>query len=168
MNVYEAMNSRYSVRSYQDREVEDDKLNRILEAARIAPTARNRQEWKTVVIKDAESRKTIARTSEQEFLAGAPVILAVVGLTPGQEMSCLIPIDPVDCSIVLTHIALAAVAEDLGTCWIGHFDQERTCELLGVKNAEIVGLMPLGYPAGGPHPKERKSLDALVRYEKFS
>ena len=168
MDVYEAMRSRYSVRSYLDQPVEEEKLQRMLAAAQAAPSAKNRQMWRLVVVRDADLRQALADAAEQEFLAEAPVVLAMVGLTPGQTMSCQIQTDPVDCAIALDHIALTAVAEGLGTCWIGHFDQDQCREILGVPDrAEIIELMPVGYPAVAAHPKQRKSLEELVCFDKF-
>ena len=168
MDLYEAVDKRFSVRSYQDRPVEDAKLERVLDAARAAPSARNRQMWKLVVVRDADTRQSLANAAEQPFIGQAPVVLAIVGLTPEVAMYCRIPTDPVDCAIVLDHITLAAVAEGLGTCWIGHFDQDRCREILGVPDsASIIELMPLGYPAAAPHGKGRKPLDELVAYDRF-
>jgi len=169
MDVYEAIQQRYSVRSYQDKPVEQDKLLRILDAARLAPSGSNRQEWKFVVVRDPELRKGLAEAAEQPFVGEAPVVIAVVGLNPGRVMKCGIPADPVDCAIAIEHMALAAVAEGLGTCWIGHFDQDQCSKLLGVPgSAKIVELLPLGYPAAPPKPKSRKPLEDIVCYDKFS
>ena len=163
MDVYEAIDKRFSVRSYQDRPVEEEKVQRILAAAQSAPTARNRQQWKLVVVRDDETRQALAGAADQPFLAEAPVILAMVGLTRDEIMHCQVPTDPVDCAIVLDHVTLTAVAEGLGTCWIGHFDQDKCCKLLGVpKTAKIIELMPLGYPAAEPHPKARKPIEELT------
>ena len=169
MDVYEAIGNRFSVRSYEDKPIEEDKLERVLEAARSAPTARNRQEWRLVVVRDPRTRKALAKAAEQDFIAEAPVVLAMVGLTPDARMYCQIPTDPVDCAIVLDHVTLTAVSEGLGTCWIGHFDQAECCEILGVPDtASIIELMPLGYPAASPHGKGRKPLDDLVCYDQFA
>ena len=96
----------------------------VLGAAVQAPTARNRQEWTLVVVRDAEQRRRLGEQAGQPFVGQAPVVLAIVGLTPTDAMHCQVPTDPVDCAIVLDHVTLAAVAEGLGTCWIGHFDQD--------------------------------------------
>ena len=169
MDVYEAMEKRFSVRSYEDKPIEDDKLDRVLGAARTAPTARNRQQWKLVVVRDAATREALAAGAEQPFLAQAPVILAMVGLTKDETMHCQVPTDPVDCAIVLDHVTLAAVAEGLGTCWIGHFDQDECAEILGVPaTAKIIEMMPLGYPAAGASAKARKPMAGLTCSDRFS
>ena len=170
MDLYEAIAKRYSVRSYQDKLVEEDKLRRVLDAGRNAPSARNRQEWKFVVVRDAGVRAELAEAAEQPFLGEAPVVIAAVGLTPDAKMHCDIPTDPVDCAIALDHITLAAVAEGLGTCWIGHFDQQACRKILGVPDpAKIIELMPLGYPAGEPKKvKPRKPAEEVLCCDRFA
>ena len=170
MDVYEAIQKRCSVRAYKDQPVEEDKLRRILEAGRLSPSARNRQERKFVVVCDPACLKAIAKASEQPWMAQAPVIIAVVGLTD-YVMSCGVPADPVDCAIALDHMALAAVAEGLGTCWVGHFDQDACRKLLGVPtNATIIQLLTLGYAAAGAakeEPKNRRAYDQVICKETF-
>ena len=169
MDVYEAIEKRYSVREYEDRPVEKDKLERILNAARMAPSARNAQDWKFVVVTDAELRKTMAEAARQQLLAKAPVVIAGVSTEPEREMRCKVRSGPVDLAIAIDHMALAAIAEGLGACWIGSFDQDACCSLMDVPpTAQIIELLVLGYPADSPKKKSRKSMDQVVCYEKFS
>jgi nitroreductase len=169
MDLYEAIQKRFSVRSFQSKPVEEDKLRRVLDAGRNSPSARNRQMRRFVVVRDAKARADLARAAEQEWLAQAPVILAVVGLTPDDRMTCQVPTDPVDCAIALDHISLAAVAEGLGTCWIGHFKQDEALAIIGAPaTARIIQLMPLGYPAAAQPPRKREPLDKLVCHERMS
>lgn len=169
MDLYDAIRQRYSVRSYLDKPVEDDKLQRVLEAGRLSPSARNRQERKIVVVRDAARRGAIARAAGQDWLTSAPVILAVVGTTPGETMHCGVPTDPVDCAIAIDHMTLAAVAEGLGACWVGHFDQDACREILAVPpTAKIIELLPLGYPAGRRKSRSRKAADEIICQEQFS
>ena len=140
MDVYEAIRQRRSVRAFQARDVEDDKLARVLEAGRLSPSARNRQERKFVVVRDERRRRALADGAGQPWIAQAPVVIAVVGTTPEAVMHCGVPTDPVDGAIAIDHMTLAAVAEGLGTCWIGHFDQDACRRVLGVPSgAKIVG-----------------------------
>lgn len=170
MNVYEAIKERRSVRAYQDKPVPEEVLNRILEAARLAPSSNNRQPWKFVVVKDSKMRgKLVEAARNQSFVGEAPVVIAAVGLDPEKVMRCGIPADPVDVAIAIDHMTLAAVEEGLGTCWVGAFDQEKVREVLGIPASyNVIELLPLGYPADSPRAKERKSLDEIVGYEKFS
>lgn len=168
MELYEAIRKRYSVRAYQDRDVEQDKLRRVLDAGRLAPSARNRQERKFVVVRQDERRRALAEAADQPWIAQAPVLVAVVGTTPDYVMHCGVPADPVDCAIAIDHMTLAAVAEGLGTCWLGHFDQDACRRLLSVPSgATIIELLTVGYPAGEPSPKRRKEFDEVVRQETF-
>lgn len=168
MDFYEAIKNRYSVRSYKNQPVEDQKLQRVLDSARIAPTGNNRQAWKFVVVQDGKLRKALGEASEQPWMAKAPVIIAVVGLDPQRMMSCDIPADPVDCSIAITYMMLAAVVEGLGSCWIGHFNQDACRNLLNVPvNYKIVAMLPMGYPDQPPRSKERKALSEIVSQDRF-
>ena len=170
MDVYEAIAKRYSVRSYQDKPIEEDKLARVLDAGRSAPSARNRQEWRFVVARDAGVRSQLAKAAGQAFIGEAPIVIAMVGLTPDAVMRCKIPTDPVDCAIAIDHMTLAAVAEGLGTCWIGSFDQDACRKVLGVPDsARIIELLPMGYPAGPPKTdKPRKPAEEVICYDRFS
>ena len=129
----EAIRNRYSVRSYQPRPVEQDKLLAVLEAARLAPSGNNRQPWKFVVVRDAQQRQSSCRACcNQAFVGQAPVVIAAVGLMPDRVMSCDVPGDPVDVAIALDHMTLAAAEQGLGTCWIGAFDQDAVRAVLGI------------------------------------
>jgi len=169
MDLYEAIKLRYSVRSYLNKPVEQEKLDRVLDAARLAPSGSNRQPWKFVVVHDAEARKKlISACSNQEFVGQAPVVIAGVGLMPDRIMSCGVPGDPVDVAIALEHVALAATAEGLGTCWIGAFHQDQIRALLGIPtNAKVIEMMTLGYPADRPQPKTRKPIRELVCHDQW-
>ena len=149
--------------------MEQEKLDRILDAARLAPSGSNRQPWKFVVVRDAETRKKLVLAcSNQEFVGQAPVVIAGVGLMPDRVMSCGVPGDPVDVAIALEHVALAATAEGLGTCWIGSFHQDQIRALLGIPaNAKVIEVMTLGYPADYPPPKTRKSMKELACYDRW-
>jgi len=166
MDIKEVFQKRYSCRSYKDIPVPEEKLKNILEAARLAPSAHNRQPYKFIVVKDKEKREKLAIAAGQSFIAQAPIIIAGVALDPEDMMSNGVPTYAVDLGIAMEHIALQATAEGLGTCWIGAFSQEEAKRILGISQEyKIVALMPLGYPADSPGPKERKSLDELVSYQ---
>ena len=169
MELYEAIRKRYSVRAYQDRPVEQETLERVLEAARLAPSGSNRQPWKFVVVRDAQRRKQLVPACcDQAFVAEAPVVIAGVGVMADRMMRCDVPGDPVDVAIALEHIALAATAEGLGTCWIGAFYQDKVRDVLGVpKDAKVIEVMTLGYPADQLKPKNRKPLGEIVCYETY-
>jgi len=166
MDIKEVIQKRYSCRRYKDTPVPDEKLKNVLEAARLAPSAHNRQAYKFIVVKDKEKREKLAEAAAQDFIAEAPIIIAGVSLDPEDIMSNDVPTYAVDLGIAMEHIALQATAEGLGTCWIGAFSQEEAKKILEIpQEHKIVALMPLGYPADFPGPKNRKSLDELVSYQ---
>jgi len=104
----------------------------------------------------------------QAFLKGAPLILAACALNPEYVMRCGHPAYLIDLAIVLEHIALQAVREGLGTCWIGSFDETKARGVLGVPApVRIVELMSLGYPTRVPDPRERKPTQELYRWERW-
>jgi len=167
MDFLELVKARYSVRSYQDKPVSEEALARILEAVRLAPSGANRQPWRFVVVRDAETRNRLAAACNgQQFIAQAPVVIAGCGLMPDRIMRCGIPGDPIDLAIAMEHLALAATAEGLGTCWIGAFEQDKVRAVLGVpETARVVEVMTLGYPADTPNVKNRKALGEIVCYD---
>jgi nitroreductase len=167
--VYEAIRARHSVRSYRDRAVEPAKLSRVLEAARLAPSARNEQEWRFVVVSELAKKEALAtEASSQAFMLEAPLIIAACAQTDRRVMRCGQLAYPIDVAIALDHLSLAAVAEGLGTCWIGSFDPVQVRRILGIPaEVQVVGLMLLGYPrdTGAPPQKDRLPLEEIVHRE---
>jgi nitroreductase len=171
VDVYEAIRTRKSVRSYQNRPVEPEKLRRVMEAARLAPSARNDQEWRFVVVTDRAKRERLAgEASGQGFIAEAPVVIAACAETDHRTMPCGQKAYPIDVAIAIDHLTLAAVAEGLGTCWIGAFDPEVVRRILGIPpSVAVVELLPLGYPREPrPVPKSRLPYDTIVRMERWA
>ncbi len=169
MDVSNAILDRRSVRAYEPKEIPEESLNEILEAARIAPSAANRQLWKFVVIRDKERRRAIAKAAGgQGFVGEAPVIIAAVGLQPDHLMGCEVPAYAVDLAIAVDHMTLQAVELGLGSCWIGAFSQSEVRRILNIpEEYKVVALLPIGYPATSGGPKIRKSLKEIVCYETF-
>jgi len=169
MTVFEAIAARYSVRQYQDRPVEQEKLMRVLEAARLAPSAGNRQEWRFIIVRDHMARQQLMDAAGgQSFVGQAPIVIAACAVTDNSFMRCGQLRYPIDVAIALEHIALQAVEEGLGTCWIGHFDEPVVRVILRVPETEkirIVQLMTLGYPADQPKPKDRLPLEQIVMFD---
>lgn len=170
MDVYDSIHIRKSVRSYLDKPVEKEKLDRVLNAVRLAPSAGNRQEWRFVVVADPEKRRRLAEEAAgQRFIAEAPIVIAACAETDGKIMRCGQACYPIDMAIAIDHLTLAAVAEGLGTCWIGSFDPDTVRQILGIpEEIVVVELLPLGYPKDpGPVAKSRLPLETIVRYEKW-
>ena len=169
MEVMEAIRNRRSIRDYEERPVPEDKLARVLEAARLSPSARNSQDRSFVVVRDKEQRRELARAAgHQLHLAVAPVVIAAVGTKPEYHMPNGVPAYAVDMGIALDHITLVAVDEGLGTCWIGGFDQETAKRALGVPDEYVIAaLLTLGFPKAVPEAKPRKSLEEVVCHDRF-
>ncbi|MCD6248236.1 MAG: nitroreductase family protein [Hadesarchaea archaeon] len=171
MSVEDAISIRRSVRSYERKEVPGEKLEKVLDAARLAPSASNRQDWKFIVVRDEEKKEKICKAAYgQDFIKEAPVVIVGVGLNPDHKMSCGISSSTVDVSIAMDHMMLKATEEGLGTCWIGAFEQEKIKEILGIPSQhQVVALMPIGYPKEPLKKveKSRKSLGEIVSYDEW-
>lgn len=170
MNVYDAIRARKSVRAFAERDVPEDTLGRLLEAARLAPSASNRQEWRFIVVRDpAVCRQLAVAARNQKFVGEAPLVLACCAETDNHVMSCGQPCYPIDLAIAIDHIALCAVAEGLGTCWIGAFDEVQVRAILGVPaTVRVVELLPVGYPRDpAPVAKSRLPLERIVKRERW-
>ncbi len=169
MTLIPAILKRRSVRQYSNKKVEADKLKLVLEAARMAPSAKNRQDWKFIVVRDAARKREIAKiANEQSFIAEADVVVVACGIGLDYTMTCGHPGYLVDVAIAMDHLTLQAAEEGLGTCWIGAFCQEPVRELLGLpKGTSVVTLTPLGYPADNPSTKMRKDLNSIVYEDKW-
>lgn len=169
MSVQTAISERRSIRAYQDKPVEDEKLKLVLEAARLAPSARNRQEWKFIVVKDSETRKKLAGAANgKQFVAEAPVLIVACATEAEYVMTCGQPAGTVDTSIALSFLILQAHELGLGTCWLGAYDESAVKEILGIPpHVRVVAMTPLGYPAQLPEAKPRKSLEEIVVFEHY-
>jgi nitroreductase len=169
MNVFQAIQTRHSIRKFQDKPVEDDKLQQILEAARLAPSARNMQEWKFIVVRDPAQRRKLAEAANgQVFIGRAAAVIVGCATITDYVMSCGHPAYLVDLAIAMDHMSLAAVELGLGGCWIGAFDQKAVKKLLGIPDPiAVVQLMPLGYPAEPAEPRPRKALSEIVLHERW-
>jgi len=168
MTILEIIRKRYSCRSYQDRAVEQEKLDTIFEAARLAPSARNLQDWRFVVVKDKQTKAKVAEAANnQRFLEGAGVI--VVGCSNSDNvMRCGQAIAPIDVAIALEHMALQATELGLATCWIGSFFPDKVRGVLGIpEDVAIIELMAIGYPADEQKGQKREPLENLLCYEKW-
>ena len=170
MQVHEAIKNRRSVRAYKPDPIPEQSLRKVLEAARLAPSAHNDQDWKFIIIKDIKKRKQLAQAARsQSFIAEAPVVIAAVALNPERVMSCEVPAYAINLTIAVDHMTLQAYEQGLGTCWIGAFSQEEVKKILKIPDKyKVVALLPLGFSADSPRPKTRKSLEEIICYENFN
>jgi nitroreductase len=169
MDVFTAINQRSSVRAYKGTPVEEDKLNKILEAARLSPSSSNRQEWKFIVVKNKDTRKKLANAAfGQSFIGEAPVVIVACGTDSKSIMACGQPTHSVDVSIACAFMILQAYELGLGTCWIGAFKEDETKRILNIpEHVRVVAMTPVGYPSQPPTQKSRKGLDQIVCFEKY-
>jgi len=170
MTIYELIEKRRSVRNFRDDPIQEDALKRILGAGRLAPSAHNAQDYKFIIVKDAEKIKVLAKAAAgQKFVGEAPIIIVPVSLKPEYIMSCGVPAYAVDIAIAIDYMTLAAAEEGLGTCWIGAFNQEEVRKILKIpEKYKAVILLPLGVPDDEPAVKSRKKLWELICEEEFS
>ena len=170
MHVSYAIRLRKSVRGYLNKQVEDDKLNAVLEAARLSPSPRNVQERRFVIVRDSGKRKRIAEAADNQTHVGeAPVVIVACAETAGRIMMCGQLAYPLDVAIALDHVTLAATELGLGTCWICRFDEKKVKEILGIpEKIRVVALMLMGY-ATDPSlvEKERLPFDTIVKHERW-
>jgi nitroreductase len=165
MDLLEAIRTRRSVRRYKkDQPVEEEKLQKVLEACRAAPSAHNGQPWEFIVIREKETLKAISKeTAYGQFLDDVPLGVAIV-LDPKVSES----FHMVDGGILTQNFALAAHALGLGTCWVGTMNRDRAKEMLNIpKEKVLLTILPLGYPDGKFPQIPRKPLKDLVHEEKY-
>ena len=169
MEMSDLIKKRYSVRAYKPDPVEEEKLQQVLEAARLAPTAANRQPFQLIVIRTAGREAELQRIYRREWFVQAPLILCACGI-PGEGWIRMDgkPYVDVDVAIAMDHLILAATELGLGTCWIAAFDPSAAREVLGLPDGvEPIAFTPLGCAADRPAPKKRKPLSDLVRYDRW-
>lgn len=167
MEYQELIQKRYSVRAYKNKPVEDEKLNKVLEAARFAPTAANRQPFQLIVVRTDGRRDELKRIYRKEWFVQAPLIICACGI----RRKSWVREDTrryldVDVAIVMDHLILAATDLGLGTCWVAAFNANAAREILEIpEEVEPLIFTPLGYPDDQLAIKERKSIEDLVRYD---
>jgi len=173
MGFIDIARTRYSCRNYLDKQVEEDKIAQILEAARIAPSAKNLQPWHFVVTQEPENLEQIKSCYARDWINSAPMIV----LACGDHKGAWYRADGkshtnVDVAIAVDHMTLAAADLGLGTCWVCKFDVLKCANILQLpEGMEPIAMIPVGYPADQPdterHEVQRKSLQDIVHKEKF-
>lgn len=174
MSFIELAKKRYSSRSYLNKPIEEDKLLQVLEAARIAPSASNKQPWYFIVVKELENLVKISSCYFREWLKEAPVIIVACA---DHNKSWKRSFDQkdhanIDLSIAIDHMTLAATDLGLATCWICHFDVKKCKEVLNIpEHIEPIALLPVAYPKDEVnierHDTQRNKLNEIVKWETF-
>jgi nitroreductase len=168
LDVFEAIKKRRSVRSYLEKPVEEEKLMRVLEAARLSPSAVNFQPWHFIVVKDKTAREKLFKAYARNWLATAPIIIVICASpekawrrSDGEEFW------KIDAAIAMQSLVLTATSEGLATCWIGAFDEKKAREALGIPaHIRVVVMTPLGYSAEKMGPvAERKAIEQIVHHD---
>lgn len=169
MDVFSAICGRRSIRKFSSQEVGEETLNLVLEAARLSPSAANKQSWKFIVIREKETISKIAQAAGgQRFVEQAPVIIVSCGTDPEGVMMCGQNRYTVDVSIATAYLILEAYEQGLGTCWLGRFDEQKVKDLLGIPNeVRIVAVTVMGYPSESPTQTPRKNIEEIVSYERY-
>lgn len=170
MSVMDIVRLRKSVRSFEDKPIEEEKLNALLEAARLAPSASNRQEWRFIVVRDKQKREALAKAAlDQKFVGQAPAVLVCCAESDGHIMACGEECYPIDVAIAIDHITLAAAEMGLGSCWIGAFKADEVKKICNIpEEIHVVELLPVGYPSDpSEKPKKRLAMDEIVHYEEW-
>lgn len=170
--LYHLAQQRYSCRAYSPRRVEADTIKAVVDVARLAPSACNRQPWMFLVADSEEQRSAIAASYDREWARTAPEFIVACGLhdeawhrgSDGKDHT------DVDVAIAVEHLCLAASALGLGTCWVCNFDSTVIREAFGLpEGVEPVAIVPIGYPAEGSAApeKKRKALDEILRWGRW-
>ena len=168
MEFYDVINKRHSIRAFLEKEVEPEKLQRILHALNSAPSAGNIQAYRLYVVKSPEIKKEIQSAAlDQEFISEAPLVFVFCanrdpGLKYGARGAELYSVQ--DATIAAAYSQLAITQEGLGSVWVGAFDTFDVSRLINAASYEVpVAIIPVGYPAEQPSATERRPIDDLVR-----
>jgi nitroreductase len=179
METYEAIVSRKSVRQYQPRRVEADKILSLIECARRAPSGGNTQPWNFILVQNEDRKKEIAAVCQQEWMVQAPLFLVCVAdirarikeqpldlteISPQLELKQIIR----DTAIAVEHIVLQAESIGLATCWVAHFQQMDLRPVLAIPaDKYVIAVLTVGYAAEKPEPKPRRSLQEIIFHERW-
>ena len=165
MNFLELVKNRYSCRAYKSLEVEKEKLDYILECVRFAPSAVNKQPWRFHIVSKAEDKERLQLCYNRDWFKTAPMYV-IASVLHDEEW---VRADgkhhgDIDIAIAVEHLCLAATEQGLSTCWVCNFDAEKCKQLFGLSaNEEPAVVVPLGYAADEPKPKNRKTIEEIMK-----
>lgn len=173
MDVLEAIVGRRSIRAFKVEDVSSEIVEKLIDAARWAPSAGNIQPWEFIVVREPEVKRKLAEAAlSQSFIEEAPVVIVVCADEVrssqgygfrGKTLYCI-----QDTAAAVQNIHLAAYAVGLGTCWVGAFREEKVREILNIpEGVRPVALIPVGYPAEHPKPRNRRPINDLIHFEAF-
>lgn len=167
MDVFEAVKKRRSIRRFKRIAVEQEKLNMVLQAARLSPSAANRQPWRFIVVIEEKVKKKIKSAYNADWLVQAPAI--IVACAVPKEAWCRVDGEEywkVDVAIALQDLILVATQLGLGTCWIANFNEEEVKRALAIpRDWRVVAMTPLGYPDEEKESvRNRKPMQDIIRF----
>jgi len=173
VDVFEAIRSRRSVRTFTNQPVSDEEVMKLIDAARWAPSAGNIQPWEFTVVRDPEIKRELSAAAlDQTFIKEAPVVIVVCANqlrsargygSRGVNLYCL-----QDTAAATQNMLLAAYALGLATCWIGAFQEEEAKKVLKIPNGvRPIAIIPVGHPAEKPEAPDRRPLNEIVHHETF-
>jgi nitroreductase len=163
MDVFKAIETRRSIRKYEDRHIPDDLVRKIMEAGRLAPSAANRQPWSVIVVRDRDKKKSIAIACNNcDYVAGCDVFVVSIGDPQDKWYQ-------IDAAIALENMVLTALENGVGSCYFGYYNEDHLKSLLHIPpDMKIVACLALGYPSESPEARPRKNFDDLVFWERYS
>lgn len=173
MDIFQVMRDRRSIRKYKDLPVEGDKLGQLLEAARLAPSWKNMQCWRFLVLRDPARIRTVLDAFPDDnpgkkALAMAPVVVVVCADPVDSGIENGIEYYIADTAIAFQHFCLAAHALGLGTCWMGWYDEDVIKDGLKIpESVRVVGVTPLGYPDQEPKPRPRRDMNEIAFFDEW-
>lgn len=173
MDFFQVIRDRRSIRKYKDTPVEREKIDQVLDAARLAPSWKNLQCWRFLVLTDPAKRSLVLEAFPDDnpgkkAIATAPVVIVVCADPAESDVENGIEYFVADTAIAFEHLCLAAHALGLGTCWMGWYDEHLIKQSLGIPaNIRIVGITPLGYPDQEPKQRPRKELSQIAFFDQW-
>jgi len=173
MKISESIKKRRSIRRFSGRDLTDDDMQLLVEAAHLAPSAGNLQPWEFVTVREKGNKQRLAEAAHgQSFIAEAPVVFVICAVPErsatrygkrGVELYCL-----QDTAAAVQNLLLTAAHNGLGGCWVGAFDEKKAAEAVGAPpGVRPVAIVPVGYPAESPAPRPRRDLSEVVHWERF-
>ena len=172
MDLSEAIKGRRSIRAFKPQDIPEETVEKLIDAARHAPSAGNIQSWEFVIARNPDTKKKLAQAAHQAFIEEAPVVIAVCADEKrsssgygnrGETLYCI-----QDTAAAIQNILLTAYSLGLGTCWIGAFNENEAKKALKTpKGIRPVAMIPVGYPNKTPSQRGRRPLNQIVHHEEF-
>ena len=173
MDILEAIRGRRSIRAFRSKDVPEETVEKLVDAARCAPSAGNIQPWEFIIVRKPETKRGLAEAAlAQTFIEEAPIVIVVCANenrssmgygARGKSLYCL-----QDTAAAIQNMLLTAYSLGLGSCWVGAFREDEAREVLEIpRGIRPVAIVPIGYPAETPSPRSKRAIDRIVHYETY-